>query len=170
MVGLRRGVVSLTGHDAFWSSAFEKERQNLAIIFGDTAAAIEHVGSTAVVGLAAKPIIDIEVGLHNFARWTDCISALEQSGYTFMPERVKDDEVFLPKGPENMRTHYLHIAQYESVEWNKTLAFRDALRQDEQIRHEYERLKSRLADEFPNDRSAYSNAKAAFIKDVLESC
>jgi GrpB-like predicted nucleotidyltransferase (UPF0157 family) len=164
--GLRRGTVALEAYDPRWADEFAKEKIVLEAIFGGAAQAIEHVGSTAVPGLSAKPIIDIEIGLKNFSNWRKFVPQLEAAGYTYMQNRVKPDEVFMPKGPETSRTHYLHLTQFDSQEWLQVLRFRDTLRENESLRREYGRLKQQLAEKFPADREAYSRGKAAFIERV----
>ena len=165
--GLKRGTVRLENYNPVWATDFVAEKVRLQRVFGGAAVAIEHVGSTAVPGLAAKPIIDIEVGLRHFEVWRGFIKPLESIGYTFMPERVNPDEVFMPKGPEERRTHYLHITWFGSSEWQKTLKFRDSLRANQTLRQEYEQLKQRLAQQFPDGRKAYSAAKANFIERII---
>lgn len=166
-VGLQRGLVALQPYDQQWAAAFESEKRLLRHIFASQATAIEHVGSTAIPGLAAKPIIDIEVGLKDFSRWREYVAALESAGYTYMPERVQSDQVFMPKGPEEARTHYLHMTQFGSAEWWQTVRFRDALRGDKTLCVTYEQLKRQLAAAFPRDRAKYSEGKAAFIRRVI---
>ena len=166
-VGLQRGTVILLPYSSVWAKDFIKEKRVLTAIFGNAAQAIEHVGSTAVPNLSAKPIIDIEVGLKDFSQWRQFVKPLEVVDYLFMPDRIRDDEVFLPKGPEAKRTHYLHITQFDSREWRVVLRFRNELRADSRLREKYEKLKEYLATEFPNDRKAYSAGKQAFIEEVI---
>jgi GrpB-like predicted nucleotidyltransferase (UPF0157 family) len=163
-VGLARGALELRDYSPEWPRWFERERVTLLA----TAAQIldiEHIGSTAVPGLAAKPIIDMQASLN----WSDreqVIARLVRCGYTFMPERVYVDRVFLPKGPEASRTHYLSLIAAGSDEWPLRLRFRDALRADPRLRHEYEQLKRRLIHE-ADGRPAYTAAKSAFVSQVL---
>jgi len=162
--GLRRGTVMLVPYSPDWEADFATEQAALQQQFGPAAIAIEHVGSTAVPGLDAKPIIDIEVGLRQFGDWQRYIEPLEARGYTFMLDRVGTDEVFLPKGPEQLRTHYVHITAHDSPQWRQTLGFRDRLRADAALRDEYQSLKQTLARRFPDDRQRYTAGKAAFIE------
>lgn len=166
-LGLKRGVFALQPYNPAWPSAFEQEKERLRSVFGGDAEAIEHVGSTAVPGLYAKPIIDIEVGLREFASWPRFVGQLVEHGYTFMEDRVGDMEVFMPKGPEAERTHYLHITQYGSAEWQHVLRFRDTMRGNAVLREEYVALKQELAHKYSNNRKAYTSGKAAFIQKVL---
>jgi len=168
-VGLQRGMVELRLYSSAWAQVFEHEKMLLTELFGASATAVEHIGSTAVPGMTAKPIIDIMVGLRNFESWVAFTTALEGAGYVYMPDRVKADEVFMPKGPDKRRTHYLHIVEHGSREWKRCLKFRDLLRDNERLRSEYAALKAVLAQRFPGDRRAYSAAKAAFIERNLSA-
>lgn len=166
-LGLSRGTVVLQSYDPEWPAAFEQEKALLKSVFGNAAEAIEHVGSTAVPGLSAKPIIDIAVGLRNFQRWSEFTDKLVRLGYTFMEDRVRDVEVFMPKGSETERTHYLHITQYGSTEWQNMLRFRDAMRSNAALHEAYERLKQKLARKHSDDRKAYTAGKEAFIQKII---
>jgi len=166
--GLPYGTVTLSPYDSAWPTAFEYEKKALELIFGAHANAIEHVGSTSVPELSATPIIDIAVGLGNFAEWPSFVDQLQTEGYVFMQDRVKPTEVFMPKGPEAHRTHYLHITQFGSMEWNNMVVFRNALRLDSELRQSYERLKTQLAAQYPDNREAYSQGKATFIHGFMQ--
>ena len=168
MIGLRRGTVQLADYDPDWPVEFEKEKRLLERAFGDRVVAIEHVGSTAVPGLSAKPIIDIEIGLRHFEDWHGLVPLAEKAGYSFMPERVFEDYVFMPKGAEDCRTHYLHFAAVDSSEWQHVIRFRDALRRDQKLRDEYAALKRHLSETHQN-RAEYTQAKTAFIEKALEA-
>lgn len=167
MIGVKQGTVRLEQYDATWPKAFADEEKILRKVFG-LKLPIEHVGSTAIPGLLAKPLIDIQVGLPQLHEATQFIAHLEQLGYTYMPERDKADEVFLPKGPMSNRTHYLHIVEKGSERWINTLTFRDYLRAHEGARNEYAALKQQLALQYADDRYKYTEAKTQFIKDILE--
>lgn len=165
--GLKRGTVKLENYTPAWAKDFAAEKVALEKVYGDATVAIEHVGSTAIPGLIAKPIIDIEVGLKHFDDWRKFVKPLETIGYTFMPDRVKSDEIFMPKGPEERRTHYLHITEFNSHEWQKVIKFRDKLRLNSKLRCEYEELKMDLVKKYFDSRAAYSDAKTRFIMSVI---
>jgi GrpB-like predicted nucleotidyltransferase (UPF0157 family) len=167
MIGLQRGTVTLAEYDPAWTNEFEQEKRLLQQVFKDRVLAIEHIGSTAVPGLAAKPIIDIEVGLCKLDDYKELVPLVEALGYHFMPDRIFDEYVFMPKGPEERRTHYLHFAAVGSNEWNNVIHFRDILRANPKIRDEYAAIKSELAAANANDRSTYTTRKAEFICQVL---
>jgi len=167
VIGLRQGTVQLSPYDDSWPAEFAKEVELLRGVFGDDIE-IEHVGSTAIPGLIAKPLIDIQVGINNLADAKNFIPQLVKLGYHYMPERDKPDEVFLPKGPEELRTHYLHVVEIGSVRWKNTLLFRDYLRTHSDERDEYARLKRELAQQYGEYRPAYTEAKTVFVASVIE--
>ena len=168
MIGLKRGTIQITDYDPAWAKEFEAEKQLLQSAFKGCTVSIEHVGSTAVPGLAAKPIIDIEVGVAHFADWRSVARLAEKVGYIYMPDRVFEEYVFMPKGPEGCRTHYLHIAAVDSDEWRNVITFRDALRSNTKLRDDYVALKHALAAKFAN-RADYTAAKAEFILTAINS-
>lgn len=166
-MGLKVGEVKLEKWNPEWRHDFEIEKQNLLSIFGSLALDIQHIGSTSVDQLDAKPIIDIAVGLKN-------LSDFEKVRQIFLrlPEySVKTDnepgEILIRKGPEDNRTHFIHVMQYNSQRMNDSLKFRNILRHDPQIRDEYCKLKHQLADKYPSDRKAYTANKAGFIEQIL---
>lgn len=167
MIGVAQGTVRLEPYDPNWAAEFRDEKQRLQAIFGSDAI-IEHIGSTAIPGLLAKPLIDILVALPHLSDAKKYILALEQHGYSYMPERDKDDEVFMPKGPSKHRTHYLHMVELYGERYTNTLLFRDYLRRHPSALSEYATLKSDLATKYANDRYAYTDAKTQFVSAILE--
>jgi GrpB-like predicted nucleotidyltransferase (UPF0157 family) len=163
-VGLARGALELRDYSPEWPRWFERERSHL-LQTAPQLLDVEHVGSTAVPGLAAKPIIDIQASL-DWSEREQVIARLVSHGYVFMPGRVYPERVFLPKGPEASRTHYLSLIASGCDEWRLRLRFRDALRADPDLRREYEQLKRRLMLE-TDDRSTYTAAKTSFVARVL---
>ena len=169
MISLRRGTVSLVPYDSTWANEFDKEKAILEQAFGDKVLAIEHVGSTAVPGLAAKPIIDIEIGLEKFDDYKELVPLAESVGYQFMPDRIFDEYVLMPKGSEDCRTHYLHFAVVGSDEWNNVIGFRNILRSNSRLRDEYADVKAKLASANTSNRAAYTVAKSDFIERALSA-
>lgn len=167
MIGLRQGTVELVAYDASWPREFLEEANRLRSVFGDDAE-IEHVGSTAIAGLPAKPLIDIQVGLASLSDAKRYIPALEALGYHYMPERETSEELFMPKGPVELRTHYLHIVEIGGVRGRNTLLFRDYLRTHPDARDAYAHVKQELAQQHREYRPAYTEAKTAFITSVID--
>lgn len=168
-VGLERGTVQLQVYDPRWANEFEQERQRLLDIFENKLIAVEHIGSTSVPGLSAKPIIDMIAAVESFSNLDDFIEPLQKLGYEYMPERMFDDRKFFPKGARSKRTHHLNIVLKDDVdEWESPLLFRDYLRSHEQARDEYARLKYSLAEKYSADRQMYTKSKNDFIQRILQ--
>lgn len=167
-IGLKRGTVQLQQYDSNWAVEFENEKKSLIEALGPFANGIEHIGSTSVPGLEAKPLIDMIVPIDNLDDVTVIIPSLIRMGYEHMPERIFATRAFFPKGPREKRTHHLSFVNTDSMEFRDAIAFRDMLRSDEDIRDAYRNLKKKLAERYEDDRYAYTEAKQKFIEAVLE--
>ena len=167
MLGLQRGAVRLVPHDAEWAGLFAQEKGRLGAALGDRALDIQHVGSTAVPGLDAKPILDIAVAVADLPTVAECAPLLEALGYEAFGDRSGKGDFFFAKGADEGRTHYLHLAEHAGAEWAAMLRFRDHLRAHPAARRRYAALKRRLCRRHPDDRAAYSDGKAALIQSLL---
>ena len=152
-------------YDPRWPELFRIERDRLAGIFGERAAGIEHVGSTAVPGLAAKEIVDILLGLRPLELNPQDLSAMTRLGYVDRGELGIPGRRFFPKGAPP--THHVHAVEHGSVEWLKHVHFRDHLRAHPEDARSYAKLKHDLAARFPDDREAYTEGKSPFVAAVL---
>ena len=159
--------VHIVEYDARWPRAFESERVRIVdAIARWLAGPIEHIGSTAVPGLAAKPVIDIMAGVESLEASRPAIAALEAQQYCYAPYRTEVMHWFCKPSPA-FRTHHLHLVPVGSRLWNEQLAFRDYLCAHPDAAAEYEALKRRLAEVHRFDREAYTNAKAPFVQRAL---
>lgn len=168
LLGLKRGTVNVVAYQSAWAEAFEKEKRQLRDVLGDNITNIEHVGSTSVPGLAAKPVIDMIAVVDNLSVYSQLIEPLTILGYEFMPERVFTDRIFFPKGSRENRTHHLSLVVKNSNQWQKTIIFRDYLRNNLSVQNQYQNLKIELAAKYPNDRASYTKAKSQFIECLLK--
>lgn len=173
MIGLKRGTVKLLPHNPIWVELFKEEKLLLEETFGHTIISIEHVGSTSIPGIPAKPIIDINIGVESLDAARDMKDGFEQIGYEYRPfvpgqklEELRDQELYV-KGPEYCRTHYIHVAIYGSDFWYRTQLFRDYLCQNRDRAQAYAELKTKLALKFADDRKSYSRGKSDFIRETL---
>ncbi len=166
-IGLRRRTVVLRDPDPAWQAEFDRAARELARLVDVLAAGIEHIGSTAVTGLVAKPVIDIAIGFDTRANLEEARGRLSANGYEDQGDLGDEGGVFVVKGFEAERTHYLHLVEINGSQWRRWIAFREALRSDEALRQQYASLKTGLAKRFANDRPAYTAGKAAFIRDAL---
>ena len=159
----------LTPYSPMWPAVFEIEKQRLGAIFGADAVLVEHIGSTAVPGLGARPVIDVMLGAPALAIVERQIPQLVESGYRYVPEFEKAvaQRRYFVKLQGHPGTFHLHAVLIDSPFWRDHLAFRDALRADAALAERYWQLKRRLAARFPNDRAAYGDAKAAFIREAV---
>lgn len=155
-------LVELVEHDPTWAELFERERTLLAPIFDGRAVGIEHIGSTAVPGLCAKPIVDVLVGVRELTLSREQVEAMEGLGYEFLGEHGLPGRLFFRKHP---RTHHVHVVEHGGEIWERQLTFRDALRSDAEERRRYEEFKRRLAAE-GHPRDVYSDLKTPFIREV----
>jgi GrpB-like predicted nucleotidyltransferase (UPF0157 family) len=165
MLGLKRGTVILQPHDEKWHILFGDERSQILSAIGDFVLGIEHVGSTSICGISAKPILDIMVAISKYDDGEKCIAGLEALGYEYKGENGVAGRHFFGKGVP--RTHHLHMVELKGNLWACHLAFRDFLNSDKSMALEYDRLKRNLARNFPNDRESYTNGKCSFVEKVL---
>lgn len=163
--------VVVVEYNPLWPQLFEEEKARILSLIKAWVLEIEHVGSTAVPGLGAKPIIDIMVGLRSLDDARHCIPLLETIGYEYVPkhEAVMPERRYFHKGSTRFkRTHHLHIVETTSEFWERHLLFRDYLRAHEETARDYYELKKTLATRFRADRGAYTDAKTSFIQQVIE--
>ena len=163
-------AVELSAYSPLWPAVFGIERERLLKVFAPVEVAIEHIGSTAVPGLGAKPIIDMMLGAPSLAAIDARIADLEAEGYRYVPEfeKAMPERRYLVKPDGQPGSFQLHAVVKDTAFWKRHLAFRDALRADPRLAQEYWKLKQRLSARFPNDRAAYTDAKAAFIRAAVE--
>ncbi len=160
----KRDVV-VVDYDPRWPQRFEAEKARIEAALRDIAVVVEHVGSTAVPGLAAKPILDIMVGVRRLADSERCVEPLDALGYEFRGDGGIPDHLFFRKGQP--RTHHLHMVEHRSAFWNDHISFRDRLRGEADLARRYGELKQRLATEYRTRRADYTEAKTPFIQAVL---
>ena len=160
--------VRIEPYDPDWPERFEQERAALKDLLGtDITGGIHHIGSTSVPGLGAKPIIDILVGLKDLETARSYIEPLKTLNYMYTPYRA-GTEVWFCKPHPARRTHHLHLVPAGSERLRADLAFRDYLRLHPEVAEEYLTLKRRLAAEFGPDREAYTQAKAEFVRSIVD--
>ena len=156
--------IEIVGYDPAWEEKFNREARLIEEILGGELVAIHHIGSTAVKGLAAKPIIDIMPVVKDVSRADGFNARFEEIGYEAMGEFGLPGRRYFRKGGAR-RTHQIHAYQYDNVhEITRHLAFRDYLRENAGVRAAYEELKLALAKKFPHDIGAYCDGKDDFIK------
>ena len=168
MIGLKRGVVKLVPYTYKWKEEYVKEEKLLYSVIGKYALDIEHVGSTSIEGLDAKPIIDIAVAVESLDKLKSFKKLLEDIGYEYRENACTEDRIMFAKGSEDLRTHYLHIETLNGPIWKNHIYFRDYLRLHKEYIHQYSKLKRDLAEKFEDDRYLYTKEKNKFISMILE--
>lgn len=162
MSGPSEDRVELVEHDPSWTELFEQEAARLSAAFDGAAVGIEHVGSTSVPDLCAKPIVDILVGVLGLELTGEQIAAMEELGYTYLGEHGLPGRLFFRKEP---RTYHVHVVEHGGGHWKRHLLFRDALRSDAEERRRYDEFKRRLAAE-GHPREVYTELKTPFIREI----
>ncbi len=154
--------VELVEHDPTWAELFETEKGRISAIFGGRVVGIEHIGSTSVPELCAKPIVDVLVGLGELELSEEEIEAMQALGYEYLGEYGLPGRLFFRKQP---RTHHVHVVTHGGDHWQRQLSFRDALRSDPDERRRYDAFKRKLAAE-GHSRDTYTELKTPFIREV----
>lgn len=174
MLGLKPGTVKLFPHNKKWAELFEQEKKILKKTFGDLIIAIEHIGSTAIPGIPAKPIIDMNIGVKSLAVACGMKGVFEKLGYEYRPyipgvhKRELKRQKLYAKGSEAKRTHHAHVTVYRSNYWNNDVLFRDYLRKNPARAKQYASLKRKLAQQYGSDRRTYGKNKERFIDETLQ--
>jgi GrpB-like predicted nucleotidyltransferase (UPF0157 family) len=161
--------VVISPYSNAWPELFRTTQAELVRVFAPTAITVEHIGSTSVVGLAAKPVIDVLLGAASLADIEAKIENLKNVGYEYVSKyetQIPMRRYFTKSFATSLRIH-LHAVELGSRIWQEHLAFRDALRTDSILRAQYQSLKLALAQQFVDNKAAYSAAKDPFIQSVL---
>lgn len=172
MIGLEKGKVKVIDYQKEWSLFFLEEKAFITknIDHLDFNVDIQHIGSTAVPDLQAKPIIDIGIGVVAKDEIIKCAKVLAQVGYIDRGHTGGEGGYLLVKESAPLvRTHHIHISQRSDLQWRNDLKFRDALIASADIRNQYANLKIKLQTIFSNDRKSYTAAKDEFIQKVLKN-
>ncbi len=158
--------IKIVAYDPSWPVAFEQEAARLAGIFNENLVAIHHIGSTAVPGLHAKPVIDILPVVRDISRVDLLDPVMQAAGYEPWGEHGIAGRRLFTKGGEEHRTHNVHVFQVGSPDIARHLDFRDYLRTHPEVAQEFAQLKVPLARQFPDDVTAYNLGKEPFIQEI----
>lgn len=162
-LGLEHGVNRLVEYNSSWPLAFSEEAARIQTALGGRALAIEHYGSTAVPGLRAKPILDIQIGVADIRYGLDFIEPMTSLGYDYAGDQgIPEHHVF---GRSQPRTHLVHVVVYDGEQWRRSLRFRDRLRSEPDVREAYEALKLKLVASTVS-RGDYTEGKTAFVERI----
>jgi GrpB-like predicted nucleotidyltransferase (UPF0157 family) len=150
-----------------WVTRFKHEQVALKAVLGNVAEDIQHIGSTSVPNLAAKPTIDILLGTKDFPWRASSDTALSTVDYGFYKENHATWRVYLKAWHGNLRGYHLHVVEFDSEHWHRHLLFRDYLRTHSDEASRYAELKLRLAAETRGERGAYQDGKNEFIDSLM---
>ncbi len=169
MTGLKRGSVKLLSHQEEWNKNAENVILKLKQFLGYAAVDVQHVGSTAIAAIYAKPIIDIVIGLCDLNDISPYMKRLEEHDFIFRGEDVAGQILFVMGDFEkDMRTHHIHAVKWNGTEWNNYINFRDYLNCHPDQAMQYDACKKKLALQFPDDRRSYTEGKQEFIECLLK--
>lgn len=167
MLGLKRGTVELVSHQPQWRATAQQTIATLKSILGTAAVDVQHVGSTAIDGICAKPIIDLAVAVRALEDIKPYIPILAEEGIQYRKEDVAEQLLFVI-GEGEWRTHHIHVVQWNGTAWHNYLNFRDYLNAVPEKAKQYEACKMELADRFSQDRASYTAGKQALIDCLLQ--
>lgn len=169
MLGLKRHTVRLEEYQPEWHQIFLQTKKELLKEIGDLVMDIQHVGSTAIPGIPAKPILDIAIAIDAKDHLKDIIVKLEDLGYEYRGDSREDGgQLFVMNIGPGVRSKHVHIVLQDDPQWQNYLRFRDTLIARPDLSREYTALKASLATQFPQDRKSYTSGKHQFIRSVLE--
>ena len=169
MVGLKRGIVKLTGYQETWEAEADQTIAELKRLLYDVAVDIQHIGSTAIPSIHAKPIIDIAVGVHDLNDIMPYVETLKNRHYIFRGEDVPGQILFVKGDLErDIRTHHVHVVKWDGIEWKNYINFRDYLNAFPEKAKVYDMCKLNLAKQFPQNRNSYTKGKQQLVSVLLE--
>lgn len=166
-IGLLRGTVVVERHNPEWDIIAKDTIEKLKSVLQDVAIDIEHVGSTSIKDIVAKPIIDIVIGVNYFEDILKMNNVLEEHGFIFRGQDHPDQYLYIC-GKDDFITHHIHVTRYDSETWNNYIDLRDYLNAHPDEAKKYSLLKEELAKKFANDRKTYTSSKGDFIDNLLK--
>ncbi len=168
MIGLNKSLVTVYPYDKSWPMEYKKEEKILKDYLKNFDVRIEHVGSTSIPGLSAKPIIDIAIGAKNEEDLFKVAKCLENYGYDVLNSYEEKGEILARKGTPECRTHYIHIQLLGSEYWNEFIYFKKYMLDHPESVKEYQTLKEELSVKYTDERKKYTASKNEFISGILD--
>lgn len=171
MLGLNKDVVTLSPHDEKWKILFLQEKELLQSLIGEHIVDIQHIGSTAIEGIAAKPMLDVLIGVRAMdnVKKFDKYRLKDADIYHLGKVELEGKAVFAKFSnlEELTKTHVFHVVEFEGNWWQQHTLFRDYLNKHTEVARKYESLKKELALKYPDNERNYTDAKKAFVDEVL---
>ena len=170
MIGLKKGTVKLVPHQKEWNENAESIIKLLKQLLGDTALDIQHIGSTSVFSIHAKPIIDIAVGVTDFEKIMSYNEQLQKDGIFYRGSDVENQILYVMGDMEkDIRTHHIHVVKWNGTEWRNYIHFRDCLNANENMALQYQRVKEELESKYADNRGLYTKGKKEIIDIILNN-
>lgn len=168
---MRTSNVIVLPYDREWKSDFEEIKKEIESVIGDLIVGIEHVGSTSVEGLSAKPCIDIDVVIKDYSVFEAVAQKLERIGYIHQGNLgIKDREAFKYLNKPHLQTHHLYVCPQYSEELHRHVTFREFLRNNIEAVKKYSLIKESAAKLFPDDIEKYIEYKSPCIEEIYMQC
>ena len=168
IIGLQRKKVILFPYNTEWKKIYKKEEKLLISVLENQVLDIQHIGSTSVPGVKAKPIIDIVIAVKRIKDVERLIKSVKKLGYEYKCEAGVKGRYFFVKGSEEKRTHYIHMVRLGGKQWKNLTYFREYLLENKENIKKYNELKENLAKEYKNDRDTYTKKKSLFISRAIK--
>jgi GrpB-like predicted nucleotidyltransferase (UPF0157 family) len=169
MIGLKRNTLAIIDHDPSWTVLAAQACQAVRDACGELLIDVQHVGSTAVPNLPAKPIVDLAAAVVTFDSALEVVTRLTRIGYLYRGDHGDSGgHLLVTECAPDIRTIHMHVVEYNGRQWRDYLAFRDLLRHRSAIRKSYAELKRHLASICRDDRKLYTDSKAGFIRRILD--
>lgn len=165
---MTESIVTLCEYSPDWEKQFTYEKKKILKMLDDKIVRIEHIGSTSIKGMRAKPIIDIMVGVKDLEKVSEVVEPLKEIEYEYVPKPEFKDRRFFRKGRWGRGICHLHVCEINRTEWLEKLWFRDYLRKKPEVATEYAKLKTNLASKYMDNRSKYTEEKGPFIRMIVE--
>jgi GrpB-like predicted nucleotidyltransferase (UPF0157 family) len=170
MIGLEQNKVILAPYSSSWMHYFLQEKEKIQTVLNkNDFIDIQHVGSTSIPNMIAKPIIDIGIAVENFEKARKTVKPICNIGYTYKGENGIPKRHYFIKDENNKTLFHIHMNEIFSKDWINQIYFRDYLRKNKEKANNYANLKKELWEKFPENRDAYLNGKAEFISSILST-
>ncbi|NMC67292.1 MAG: GrpB family protein [Spirochaetales bacterium] len=167
IIGLKSNKVKLVKYNPKWEEEFLIEKMKIWNLIRDKIIEIEHIGSTAIKGIHAKPIIDMAISIRKFEDGLECVKPLESIGYLYLGENGIPKRHYFRTNDEIVKFH-LHFFLISSKEWENHILFRDYLNKNRNEAKRYDKLKLTLAKKYKTNRELYTEGKTSFCKEIIE--
>ena len=168
---MRTAKVLVLPYSQIWKSAFEEIKSEIEMAIGNLIVGIEHVGSTSVKGLSAKPCVDLDVIIKDYSVFDEIVKRLEVIGYIHEGDLgIKDREAFKYTDKPHLMPHHLYVCPQYSAELHRHITFRDFLRNNQDAIRKYSEVKETAAELFPNEIDKYIEYKSPCIDELYKMC